>query len=210
MGIFGKKQSEIISPDEDKIVDIINSSDNKVKTLYNSMTRLPRSLRDYVYGYDKKNNRTMCDAIDIVVSTYFDIALNILPGDILVRKYRNPNIGDIVEGFIETEANVYPCYFKILAIDPDNYRYKGVSVHTSVETTIKFIHIISVLEVVKYNTEKYNSLVELLDIKFDKILIISNIKEIIRDLSSFYVAGNPNELNLERVILNERLTKLSM
>ena len=81
---------------EEEIVSLVLDQPNRLATLIGVFDELPTGLTAWFMG-TANTLRKSADYTEIDIATYVNPRINALPADIIIRKNRDPVVGDIVE-----------------------------------------------------------------------------------------------------------------
>lgn len=164
MGFFSSEQKEI----SDEIVEEILSQQDRVKTILEVFSKLPSDLVEWITNTLKVQGKSKAyseaDLATIISSTIC------LPGDIIIRKNRDPKIGDIVEVAQRLDDAYHIVTVKILKINvKDSTAYVQNIIDSDSKGLIAIGSIISVIDsIIEFNTPEWKKLVQILDMDYDK------------------------------------------
>lgn len=209
MKFFGGKSTENKSeksetvPIEKQIAETILNQKDRLGTLFSVFDNLPSDLVEWFIGLlnvqSSSKNYVEVDIAQTIVSD------TIIPGDIIVRRNRDPKPDDLINMGIRYNDGTYDTtYAKVMRV---NFRDSTVFVQDLFgnEGAININNVISVVDVVKFNSDKWKTIADLLNIDYDKREIINRIKESIDSITRTENFHNKDD-NLK--LLNDRLKVL--
>jgi hypothetical protein len=186
-----------------QIADTILNKTDRISILFNIFNNLPTELINWFLGMAK--NRALSNShIEIDLANYVDLGANSFPGDLVIRKNRDPKIEDVVElcsrdgnGYFEATAKVKKINIKdgtVVVYDSLNPDHKGEVSLSSIITVVD--------KVIQYQTDEWERMINTLNIEYEE-------DEIIKWLSNqiTFINKTENFANKENVLkkLEERI-----
>ena len=167
MKLFGKSDTATKTIEEN-IADSILQQEDRLTTLFNILEKLPSDLVQWFKGLLKFRSQTK-GYIEVDIAQTVNLEINALPGDVIIRKNRDPKQNDIIEIGMKYETGYNFQTVKLLKInikegtvyvqnilEPDKKGYVGVN------------NIVCVIDkVIKYEEADWKKIVQLLDIEYD-------------------------------------------
>jgi hypothetical protein len=153
-------------------------------------------------GYRSTKSFTEIDISDIVVGGNI-----IIPGDIVIKKNRDPRQGDLVEIGLESNGDYVAEIDKVLKINiKEGSLFVQDVLYPEIKGNINFSNVIWVLDkIIKYEDPEWKKITQILEIKYHFEDIKMNLEENIE-----FVEKNKDFYDRENVLekLNERLKLL--
>lgn len=192
--------------DAKRIAEKILEQPDRVGTLWEVVGELPSELVSWFLGMLKAHISSKSYVeIDLAQNI---LANTIIPGDLVVRKNRDPKVGDLVEAYLRAEEGYTSHYVIVLKVnvkegtlfvqDPLNKENEGI---------VGIQNVVSVIEkIISFGSEDWKRITSVLNIDCDLIDIKKWVKENIEYLEKskqFY----KKEENLK--LLKERLKQVS-
>ncbi len=165
MKLFGKTKSKSV---EEEIAHTIMQQQDRLGTLFSILDSLPDDLVEWFKGLLKAQSSTK-GYVEVDIAVAVNLGVNILPGDIVIRKNRDPKVNDIVEIGIRDEDGYFTQAVKILKI---NLKESTLFVQNLLESdtkgSIAINNIICVIDkIIKYGDPDWKKIVQILDIDHD-------------------------------------------
>lgn len=173
MKLFGAGKS---IPIEEQIVETILKQEDEMSILYDIFSKLPGDLVEWFVG-QTKGKMSSNYYLDVDIARYF-IANTILPGDLIINRNSNPKPNDLVKMGLKFDNGEFQTnYFKVIKV---NFKEGTLIIRdlseTSNEGSTSILGLISVVDVVEFDTDMWKKTVELLNIDYDKSEIINWVK----------------------------------
>jgi hypothetical protein len=169
-----------------------------MQTLLEVFSKLPNELVEWITNIlqtqDKSKAYTEVDLATTICSGMW------LPGDLVVRKNRDPKVGDTVEVAQRIDGEYAIVTVKVLKLNvKDSTAYVQNYLDPDGRGLVAIGSIISVIDkVIKYGSTEWNKLIQILEISYDDDDILSWLKrdkEYIKKAEHFHDKEN----NLKRI-----------
>ncbi len=178
MGFFGGEPED----DAQNIANRILGKEDRMKVIFEIFNKLPEDLVEWVTNILKLQGKSKgYSEVDLATTTHSTMWL---PGDLIIRKNRDPKIGDIVEAAQRFGETYQIVIVKVLKLNvKDGTIYVQNIIDSEGKGLIAAGAVISVIDkIIKYNSQEWNKLIQILNIDYDKDEIISWIKNNIENL----------------------------
>jgi hypothetical protein len=191
---------------EEEIVSLVLDQPNRLATLIGVFDELPTGLTTWFMG-TANTLRKSADYTEIDIATYVNPRINALPADIIIRKNRDPVVGDIVEiCALGDMSNYVTGTVKVTKI---NVKEGTVNIQNITEPdgigTVLITNIMYVIEAVAFGTPRWESIIQSLDIEFDVFLYKNHAEAILEQLREAEELDDKDEIIVK---LEDRLKKL--
>lgn len=154
---------------EKEIAEEILKQEDRLGVLFSILDCLPKGLSKWFQGMLKSHSQTE-NYVEIDLSKGINLRINAFPSDIVIRKNRNPKVGDIVEvGLRNSEGNYLIEAFKITKINlKDGIFFIQDTLDKDRTGTVVINNIICVIDrVVKYSDPEWKKIVNLLGMDYN-------------------------------------------
>jgi hypothetical protein len=191
---------------EEEIVSLVLDQPNRLTTLLGVFDELPSGLVTWFLG-TANTLRKSADYTEIDLSTYINPRIDVLPADIIIRKNRDPIVGDIVEICAIGDMNNYVT--GTVKVTKINVKEGTINIQNLVDPegigTILIHNITYVLEVVAYGSQRWTDIIQSLDLEFDVAIYKTHTQSILEQLRD---AEDLDDKDLIIEKLEERLEQL--
>lgn len=178
MKFFSKEEPKSI---EDEIADRIMQQPDRLNMLLTIFSKLPNDLVEWFKGILKEQSSTK-GYVEVDIASGVSLGTGILPGDLVIRKNRDPKINDIIEIAMREEESYFSQKVKVLKI---NIKEGTLFVQNLSEPdskgSIAVHNVICVIDkIVKYGDLDWKKVVQVLDIDYDTEELERWVEEMIK------------------------------
>lgn len=165
MKFFNSKKEESVAKDISKR---ILAQQDRLTILHEVFSELPEGLVEWFKG--RLNSLSASKGyVEVDLCQGVSVAKGVLPGDILIRKNRDPKVNDIVEISVRDGEGYFFQSVKVLKI---NIKEGTMFVQNLLEDdskgSIAVSNVVYVVDkIIKFGTPEWKKIVELLDIDYD-------------------------------------------
>lgn len=156
-----------------EIANKILAQEDRLKIIFEIFDKLPEDLVEWATNTMKLSGKSKgYSEVDLATSIHSTLWL---PGDLIIRKNRDPKIGDIVEFAQRFEDTYHIVTVKVLKLNvKDSTAYVQNIIDPEGKGLIATGSVISVIDkIIKYNSPEWKKLVQLLSIDYDKEDVIT-------------------------------------
>lgn len=169
MGFFKKAEPTIIEPEpiEKLIADKILEQQDSVLTTINVLDELPSGISNWCRDILRMSGQTP-SYVDADFARYLDLELDVIPGDIIIRRNRDVKINDIIEiGLKGDEYDVTSVRVLKINIKEGNFFVQRL-LEPEIKGTVTFYSVICVVDVIKLGTPKWKQIISALELEYTK------------------------------------------
>jgi hypothetical protein len=202
MGLFGKAKAKSV---EEEIAKTVLEQEDRLSTLFAILDNLPNDLVEWFTGILKARSATK-GYVEVDLSVGVNLGLGVLPGDVIIRKNRDPKINDIVEIGMRDAEGYSVASVKVLKINiKEGTLFVQNLLDEDAKGSIAINNIICVIDkIIKYGDSEWKKTVQLLDIDADSDTLESWVKKSIHYVKNEKFHDKENTLKQ----LEERLKLL--
>lgn len=181
--IFDKSKKTTRELGKEIAENILNEPD-RINMLVNIFHYLPRELTNWFFSIVK--GRTSSKTyVEIDLSHIVDMGANIIPGDLVIRKNRDPKIEDFVEICQRDEKGYYNSTVKVKKIDIKDGKMLVYSpLYSEQKGEVSLTNIVGIIDkVIKYKNQEWEKIMKTLNIEYEDDEILKWNEDAIANIS---------------------------
>jgi hypothetical protein len=166
MSLFKKEEVKSISVEE-MIANKILEQPDRLKTLSTIFDKLPENLVtqfNYILNIQTKT-KTFAE---VDIGRYVSLSMDVLPGDIIIRKNSDPELNDLIEISVTSENDYSLMKVKVIKINlKDGTLFVQDPLDPDISGKTSFKNVTCVIKTIKYTDPEWEKLIQALSIDYD-------------------------------------------